>query len=59
MDITWNYLGCLKLLTCKHAQACLTLGSFMDSRLQGPSVHRIFQATILEWVAISSSKGSS
>ena len=34
------------------AQSCLTLCS-------GSSVHRIFQAKILEWVAISSSRGSS
>ena len=30
----------------------------MDCSLPGSSVHQIFQATILEWVAISSSKGS-
>ena len=31
----------------------------MDCSLPGSSVHGIFQATILEWVAISSSRGSS
>ena len=31
----------------------------MDRNLPGSSVHRIFQASILEWVAISSSRGSS
>ena len=31
----------------------------MDCSLPGSSVHRIFQARILEWVAISSSRGSS
>ena len=31
----------------------------MDFSLPGSSVHGIFQARILEWVAISSSKGSS
>ena len=31
----------------------------MDCSLPGSSVHRILQARILEWVAISSSKGSS
>ena len=30
-----------------------------DGSLSGSSVHRIFQARILEWVAISSSRGSS
>ena len=31
----------------------------MDRSLPGSSVHGIFQARILEWVAISSSRGSS
>ena len=31
----------------------------MDYRLPGSSVHGIFQARILEWITISSSKGSS
>ena len=31
----------------------------MDCSLQGSSVHRIFQARVLEWVAISFSRGSS
>ena len=31
----------------------------MDCSLPGSSVHVIFQVRILEWVAISSSKGSS
>ena len=31
----------------------------MDCTLPGSSVHGILQARILEWVAISSSKGSS
>ena len=41
------------------AQQCLTLCDPMDCRLQGSSVHGIFQATILEWVAISFSRGTS
>ena len=31
----------------------------MDCRLPGSSVQRIFQATVLEWIAISFSRGSS
>ena len=31
----------------------------MDCNLQGSSVHEIFQARVLEWVAISFSRGSS
>ena len=41
------------------AQSYLTLCDPMDCSLPGPSVHKIFQARILEWVAISSSRGSS
>ena len=40
-------------------QLCLTLCDPMDCRLPGSSVHGIFQARVLEWVAISSSRGSS
>ena len=44
---------------CVHAQSCLTLWNPMDCSLPGSSVHRVFQARILEWVAIFSSRGSS
>ena len=40
-------------------QSCLTLCSPMDCSLPGSSVRGISQAGILEWVAISFSKGSS
>ena len=35
------------------AQSCPTLGNPMDDSLPGSSVHGIFQARVLEWVAIS------
>ena len=41
------------------AQSCLTLCDPMDYSLPGSSVHGILQARILEWVAISFSRGSS
>ena len=41
------------------AQSCLTLCDPMDCRLSGSSVHGIFQARVLEWIAISFSRGSS
>ena len=41
------------------SQSCLTLCDPMDCSLPGSSVHEIFQARILEWVAISFSRGSS
>ena len=41
------------------AQSCLTLCDPMDCSLPGSSVHGIFQAIVLEWIAVSFSKGSS
>ena len=41
------------------AQSCPTLCYPMDCSPPGSSVHGILQARILEWVAISFSKGSS
>ena len=43
----------------KVAQSCLTLCNSMDYSLPGSSIHGILQARILEWVAISFSRGSS
>ena len=41
------------------AQSCLTLCIPMDCSPPGSSVHGILQTRTLEWVAISSSRGSS
>ena len=38
------------------AQSCLTLSDPMDCSLPGFSVHGIFQARVLEWVAIAFSE---
>ena len=53
-------VGCHFLLQCmkvksesKVAQSCPTLSDPMDCSLPGSSVHRIFQARVLEWVAIA------
>ena len=47
----------------RHTQSvdklCLTLRDLMASSQPGSSVHGIFWARILEWVAISYSRGSS
>ena len=40
-------------------QSCPTLCNPMDCRLPGSSVHGILKARVLEWVAISFSRGSS
>ena len=51
-------LGCHFLLQClkvksesELAQSCLTLSNPMDCSLPGSSIHGIFQARVLEWVA--------
>ena len=46
-------------MVCVCAQCCLTLWNPIDCSLPGSSVHGLSQAGILEWVAISYSRGSS
>ena len=41
------------------AQSCLTLCDILDCSLSGSSIHGIFQARVLQWIAISFSRGSS
>ena len=45
-----------KLCACSVAQLCLTFYDPMDCNPPGSSVHGIFQAKILEWVAMPSSR---
>ena len=59
-------VGCHFLLQCMKvksesevAQSCPTLLNPMDCSLPGSSIHGIFQARVLESVAISFSRGSS
>ena len=47
-----------QIITCVHAQSCPIHRIPMDCSPPGSSVHRIFQARTLEWVPISSSRGS-
>ena len=47
------------LHACMSAWSCLTLRNPMDCSLPGVLCHGIFQARILEWVAISHSRGYS
>ena len=56
-------VGCHFLLQCMKvkserevAQSCPTLSNPMDCSLPGTSVHGIFQARVLEWVAIAFSQ---
>ena len=54
-----GHLPSTSLCVCVCAQSCLTLCNPMDYSPPGSSVHGIFQARILEWVAISFSRRSS
>ena len=57
-----NSRTCSVLMNCycySFAKSCLILGILMDCSLPGSSVHEIFQAKVLEWIAISFSKESS
>ena len=56
-------VGCHFLLQCMKvksesevAQLCPTPSDPMDCSLPGPSIHGIFQARVLEWVAIAFSR---
>ena len=58
-------VGCHSLLQCTKvksesevAQSCPTLSDPMDCSPPGSSVHGIFQARVLEWVAIAFSKSN-
>ena len=44
--------------SCVQAQSCPTLCDSMDCSPPGSLVHGMLQARILEWVAISCSRGS-
>ena len=53
-------VGCHFLLQCMKvksesevAQSCLTLSNPMDCSLPGSFIHGIFQARVLEWLAIA------
>ena len=50
---------CARECMCAHAQSCPTLCNPMDCSSSGSSVHGSLQARILEWVAISPSRGLS
>ena len=53
-------VGCHFLLQCMKVksesevtQSCLTLSNPVDCSLPGSAIHGIFQARVLEWVAIA------
>ena len=59
--LLWCYTSCLPtcLHACSVAQFCPTLCDAIDCSPPSSSVHGNFQARILEWDAISSSRGPS
>ena len=54
-----SYLVCMSACMLNRCHVQLFVNSCMDCGPPGSSVHGVFQARILEWVAISSSRGSS
>ena len=55
-----SFIACfISLSESEVAQSCPTLYDPKDCSLPGSSVHGIFQAIVLEWIAISFSRGSS
>ena len=48
--------SCVLLNVKVKSQSCLTLSDPMDCSLSGSSVHGIFQARVLEWIAIAFSR---
>ena len=55
----YSWVVQLSYLFCYFFESCPSLCNSMDCHLPGSSVHGILQARMLEWVAISSSRGSS
>ena len=56
---TESDVPCSRVCVCVCVQLCLILCNPMDYSPPGSSVHGISQARTLEWVAMSSSRGSS
>ena len=59
MSVSQEVCVCVCVCVCARMRACMhILCNPMGCSLPGSSVRGIFQARILAWVAISSSKGS-
>ena len=60
IQVLWTLiLVKMRMKWSEVAQLCLTLCDPVDCSLPGSSVHGVFQARVLEWVAIAFSRGSS
>ena len=49
----------MPLMCVNSLQSCPTVSSPMNGSLPGSSVHGVLQVRLLEWTAMSSSRGSS
>ena len=62
-QLSHPYMTTGKIMVCREealvAESCLPLCAPMNCSPPGSSVHGVLQATILEWVAIPFSRGSS
>ena len=56
---SWNLINWILKKWSEVSQSSLTLCDPIDCSLPDSSIHGIFQARVLEWVAISFSRGSS
>ena len=54
-----QYPVIVSAMHAKSLQSCSALCDSMDYSLSGSSVHGLYWARILEWVAMPSSRGSS
>ena len=57
-DFAFTFMACVRVCVCSVIQLCLTLCDPVHHSPPISSVYGIFQARILEWVAISFSRGS-
>jgi len=56
MRFNTKYINYISEVESEVAQSCPALCDPMDCSLPSSSVHGIFQATVLEWIAISFSR---
>ena len=52
-EASWGRHICIAAAAAKYLQSCPTLIDPKDCSLPGSSIHGIFQARVLEWVAIA------
>ena len=53
LNLFIHNMGMIETCLCSVTKSCLTLYNPMDCSLPGSSIHGIFQARVVEWVAIA------